>query len=185
MSAMQNLPTNFNLLSPVGFRFQLSRFPEVTYFCQSANIPGVSVGQVDVGTPMKTAYFHGDEVTYDELSIRFVVDENLKNWISIYDWIRALGTPTSRDAEQYAKRKKEDELTTEGILTVLTSNMNPQMHVKFHDLFPLSLSGISFDTGATDVEYISADVSFRYDLYEIENLLQNETSYEGAPVYSE
>ena len=185
MSAMQNLPTNFNLLSPVGFRFQLSRFPEVTYFCQSANIPGVSVGQVDVGTPMKTAYFHGDEVTYDELSIRFVVDENLKNWLSIYEWIRALGIPTSRDAEQYAKRKKEDELTTEGILTVLTSNMNPQMHVKFHDLFPLSLSGISFDTGATDVEYISADVSFRYDLYEIENLLQNETSYEGAPVYSE
>jgi hypothetical protein len=63
--------------------------------------------------------------------------------------------------------------------------MNPQMHVRFHDLFPLSLSGISFDSGATDVEYVSADVSFRYDLYEIENLLQNETSYDGAPVYSE
>ena len=76
MSAMQNLPTNFNLLSPVGFRFQLSRFPEVTYFCQSANIPGVSVGQVDVGTPMKTAYFHGDEVTYDELDAISIEDES-------------------------------------------------------------------------------------------------------------
>ena len=185
MSAMQNMPANISLLSPIGFKFALSKFPEVTYFCQAANIPGISVGSIEVGTPRKAVYMPGDEVIFEELSIRFVVDENLKNWLSIYDWIRALGTPTSRDAEQYAKRKKEDELTTEGILTVLTSNMNPQMHVKFHDLFPLSLSGISFDTGATDVEYISADVSFRYDLYEIENLLQNETSYEGAPVYSE
>ena len=185
MSAMQNLPTNFNLLSPVGFRFQLSRFPEVTYFCQSANIPGVSVGQVDVGTPMKTAYFHGDEVTYDELSIRFVVDENLKNWISIYNWIIGLGTPNQKGIEIHKQLQKDNELTTEGILTILTSNMNPQMHIKFHDCFPLSISGITFDTGMTDVEYITADVSFRYDLYEIENLLQNETSYEGAPVYSE
>ena len=34
----------------------------------------------------------------------------------------------------------------------------------------------------TDIEYFTADVSFRYDLYEIENLLNNETNYEGAPV---
>ena len=185
MSAMQNMPANINLLSPIGFKFALSKFPEVTYFCQAANIPGISVGAVEIATPMKATYFPGDEVNFEELSIRFVVDENLKNWLSIYDWIRALGTPTDRDVEQYAKRKNEDELTTEGTLTILTSNMNPQMHVRFHDLFPLSLSGISFDTGATDVEYISADVTFRYDLYEIENLLKNETSYEGAPVYSE
>ena len=184
MSAMQNLPSNTSLLSPVGFKFALSRFPEVTYFCQAANIPGISVSQVDIGTPMKTAYMHGDEVTFDELAVRFVVDENLKNWLSIYEWIRALGTPTKKDAEDYKIRKNKDELTTEGVLTILTSNMNPQMNVRFHDLFPLTLSGISFDTGATDIEYISADLSFRYDLYEIENLLKNEKSYEGAPVYS-
>ena len=185
MSAMQNMPANISLLSPIGFKFSLSKFPEVTYFCQAANIPGISVSQVDVGTPMKTVYMHGDEVTFEELSVRFVVDENLKNWLSIYEWIRALGTPTKEDAEKYRIRKNNDELTTEGVLTILTSNMNPQMNIRFHDLFPLSISGVSFDSGATDVEYVSADVSFRYDLYEIENLLQNETSYEGAPVYSE
>ena len=184
MSAMQNMPANISLLSPIGFKFALSKFPEVTYFCQAANIPGISVGSVEIGTPMKATYMPGDEVIFEELSIRFVVDENLKNWLSIYDWIRALGTPTSRDVEQYAKRKKESELTTEGILTVLTSNMNPQMHVKFHDLFPLSLSGISFDSSAADVDYVIADVSFQYDIYKITNFLQNETSYEGAPVYS-
>ena len=136
MSAMQNLPANISLLSPVGFKFALSRFPEVTYFCQAANIPGISVSQVDIGTPMKTAYMHGDEVTFDELAVRFVVDENLKNWLSIYEWIRALGTPTKKDAEDYKIRKNKDELTTEGVLTILTSNMNPQICLKVTIQFP-------------------------------------------------
>ena len=184
MSALQNLPSNISYLSPIGFRFVLSNFPEVNYFCQAANLPGLSLGGVEFPTPLKNIQYSGDEISFEELSIRFVVDENLKNWLSIYEWIRALGTPTKEDAEKYRIRKNNDELTTEGVLTILTSNMNPQMNIRFHDLFPLSISGVSFDSGATDVEYISADVSFRYDLYEIENLLQNETSYEGAPIYS-
>ena len=184
MSAMQGLPDNISLLSPIGFKFALSNFPEVTYFCQSANIPGVSIGYTEQGTPLKAVYFPGDEVTYEELTIRFVVDENLKNWQSIYDWIVTLGAPTKDRAEQLSKMKEKGEETIQGVLTVLTSNMNPQMNVHFHDIFPLSISGILFDSGLTDVDYITADVTFRYDLYEIENLLKNEKSYEGAPVYS-
>ena len=185
MSALQNLPSNISYLSPIGFRFILSNFPEVTYFCQAANIPGVSLAGIDFPTPMKNIQFSGDEVSFEELSIRFVVDENLKNWLSIYDWIIGMGIPDKKSAEKYKKLKDENKLVADATLAILTSNMNVQMEVRFQNMFPLSLSGISFDTGATDVEYISADVSFRYDLYEIENLLQNETSYEGAPVYSE
>jgi len=73
----------------------------------------------------------------------------------------------------------------DGVLTILTSNMNAQMEIKFRDMFPLSLSSIEFNTTATDVDYVTSTVSFRYDYYEITNLLQNEDSYEGAPVYNE
>ena len=73
-------------------------------------------------------------------------------------------------------------MRTTATLTVLTNNMNPQMRFTFQETFPLSLSSISFDSSTTDIEYFTADVSFRYDLYEIENLLNNETNYEGAPV---
>ena len=43
-------------------------------------------------------------------------------------------------------------------------------------------SSIAFDSGGTDVEYVTADVSFRYDVYTVENLLNNDTEYEGKPV---
>ena len=94
MSALQNLPSNINYLSPVGFRFTLANFPDVNYFCQAANIPGLSIGGIDVGTPLRNIQIAGDEVSFEELTIQFVVDENMKNWISIYDWIISIGTPT-------------------------------------------------------------------------------------------
>ena len=184
MSALQNLPSNISYLSPIGFRFILSNFPEVTYFCQAANIPGVSISGVEFPTPLKNIQFSGDEVAFEELTIRFVVDENLKNWLSIYDWIIGMGIPDKESAEKYKKLKDENKLVADGTLAVLTSNMNVQMEVQFQNMFPLSLSGISFDSSAADVDYVVSDVTFQYDIYKITNFLQNESSYEGAPVYT-
>ena len=170
MSALQNLPTNINYLSPVGFRFTLANFPDVNYFCQAANIPGLSIGGIDVGTPLRNIQIAGDEVAFEELTIQFVVDENMKNWISIYDWIISIGTPTQESIRKYVKLDAQDEKTQDATLTVLTSNMNPQMHFRFQDC------------KASDVDYVTATVSFRYDVYTIDNLLNNERSYGGAPV---
>ena len=101
MSVLQDQPTNINFLSPIGFKFQLNNFPEVNYFCQSATLPGISIGSISVPTPLKTIDLPGDEVAFEELSIRFIVDENMKNWLSIYDWIIGLGFPTKEGQEKY------------------------------------------------------------------------------------
>jgi len=183
MSALQNQPTNTSFLSPIGFKFQLNNFPEVNYFCQSATLPGISIGSISVPTPLKTIDLPGDEVAFEELSIRFVVDENMKNWLSIYDWIVGLGFPTKEGQEKYTKLATNSELTTDATLTVLTGNMNAQINFVFKECFPLSLSSIAFDSAGTDVEYVMADVTFRYDVYTVQNLLNNETTYEGTRVY--
>ena len=183
MSALQNQPTNTSFLSPIGFKFQLNNFPEVNYFCQSANLPGISISSISVPTPLKAIDIAGDEVSFEELSIKFIVDENMKNWLSIYDWIIGLGFPTKEGQEKYKKLTETSTLTTDAVLTVLTSNMNPQINFYFKECFPLSLSSIAFDSGGTDIDYVTADVSFRYDVYTVQNLLENETSYEGARVY--
>ena len=183
MSALQGQPINTSFLSPIGFRFQLNNFPDVNYFCQAATLPGISIGTIPVPTPLKQIELSGDEVSFEELSIRFVVDENMKNWLAIYDWIIGLGFPTPEGQAKYKKLATLTELTTDATLTVLTSNMNPQINFKFNECFPLSLSSIAFDSGGTDIEYVTADVSFRYDVYTVENLLNNETSFEGARAY--
>ena len=183
MSALQNQPDNISFLSPIGFKFQLNNFPDVNYFCQSATLPGISINTISVPTPLKTIELSGDEVQFEELSIKFIVDENMKNWLSIYDWIVGIGFPTLEGQEKYKKLKADSELTTDATLTVLTGNMNPQINFRFNECFPLSLSSVAFDSGGTDIEYVTADVSFRYDVYTVQNLLNNETTYEGTRVY--
>ena len=182
MASLQDQPINTNFLSPIGFKFQLNNFPTVNYFCQSATLPGISISAIDVPTPLKTVAMVGDEVNFEELSIKFIVDENMKNWLSIYDWIIGLGFPTKEGQEKYKKLSEDSELTTDATLTVLTSNMNPQINFVFRECFPLSLTSIAFDSGGTDIDYVTADVTFRYDVYTVENLLNNDPSYEGKPV---
>ena len=173
MSALQGQPINTSFLSPIGFKFQLNNFPAVNYFCQSATLPGISISSISVPTPLKAIDIAGDEVAFEELSIKFIVDENMKNWLSIYDWIIGLGFPTAEGQEKYTKLAATSELTTDATLTVLTSNMNPQINFRFRECFPLNLSSIAFDSGGTDIDYVTADVSFRYDVYTVENLLNN------------
>ena len=67
-------------------------------------------------------------------------------------------------------------------MSILTSNMNPQLNVKFQQVFPISLSAIEFDSTLADIEYVTADVTFKYDIYEIQNLLNNETTFSGLPI---
>ena len=107
----------------------------------------------------------------------------MKNWLSIYDWIIGLGFPTEEGQAKYKKLSTNSELTTDATLTVLTGNMNPQINFVFQNCFPLNLSSIAFDSGGTDIDYVTADVSFRYDVYTVQNLLENETSYEGSRAY--
>ena len=183
MSVLQNQPTNTSFLSPIGFKFQLNNFPEVNYFVQSASLPGISISSISVPTPLKAIDLAGDEINFEELTIKFIVDENMKNWLSIYDWIIGLGFPTEEGQAKYKKLSTNSELTTDATLTVLTGNMNPQINFVFQNCFPLNLSSIAFDSGGTDIDYVTADVSFRYDVYTVQNLLENETSYEGSRAY--
>ena len=86
-------PSNQNFLSPVGFKFIIGRTPNVDYFCQSASIPEVSIGARDIQTPVKDYTIPGDKMTYGDLQLKFLVNEDLDNYYEIYKWLKGLSNP--------------------------------------------------------------------------------------------
>ena len=66
------------------------------------------------------------------------------------------------------------EAFSDGTLQVLSSNFQPIIQVKFIDLFPISLSSLTFDVSDTDVQYFTAEASFRYTIFEINDMLGKE-----------
>ena len=82
---------NRNFLSPVGFKFTLSKEPKVTFFSNSARIPEISLGTAVQPAYLKDIDIPGDKLSYGDFSLRFLVDENLENYMSVHNWITGLG----------------------------------------------------------------------------------------------
>ena len=172
---------NRNFLSPVGFKFALKRSPAVAFFCNTANIPDISLGEATQPTYLRDIPTPGDKVQFGDLSLRFLVDEDLMNFMEIQNWIRGLGFPES--VQEFRDLKKEnilgpngltnDDIYSDGTLQILSSNLVPQFQVVFEDLWPYSLSTLSFDATDTDIEYFTADVSFKYTIYNLTDLENN------------
>jgi hypothetical protein len=164
--------SNRNFLSPIGFKFSLVKEPKVAFFCNAASIP-----EITLGTSVQTSYLKdidvpGDKIAYGDLNIRFLVDEDLQNYMAIHNWITGLGFPESTQEYKDAITndrglRDEDYVFSDGSLRILNSNYNDIAVVKFKDLFPVSLTSLTFDTSLTDVEYLTADVVFRYTIYDI------------------
>ncbi len=163
MTALSRQPTNPAFLSPLGFKFQIKKLPTVEYFVQTVNIPSVSLGTADVDTPFTRIPFPGTRLTFGNLEVTFRVDEDMKNYMEIFNWMQAIGFPDN--FEQYQAVANQPKYSGEGILSdisliILSSAMNPTQEVLFQDCFPVDLSQIIFDSTSADVEYISATATF-------------------------
>lgn len=168
-------PSNQNFLSPVGFKFIIGRTPNVDYFCQSASIPEVSIGTRDIQTPVKDYTIPGDKMTYGDLQLKFLVNEDLDNYYEIYKWLKGLSNPKHQNqfleyidtVDEKGRPSEFDKTMSDARLLILNSNYNANSIVNFYNIFPTSLTTLEFDASATDINYFTADVNFKYTLYEI------------------
>jgi hypothetical protein len=170
--AFDNQITNRNFLSPTGFKFTLARVPKVDFFSQSAQIPGINLGVAIQPTYLKDLPIPGDKLTFDDFSLKFTVDENLENYLEIQRWMRGLGYPENiAEYDQWRlsdpNNPGQDPNLSDGSLTIFNSNFVPSTVVTFQGMFPTSLSTLEFDATSTDVQYITAQVSFKYAIYKI------------------
>ena len=157
MASLREQPKNINPLADVQFKFDISSLPNTSFFIQTVNLPGITLEAAVIATPQLQNFSrHTGIVTYETLNVGFLIDEYLKNWQEIHEWIVG----------------EEDKYTT-AVLTILSSSMNPTMEIHFKDIFPTSLSEISFDSTTTDPVYQIGTVSFNYTEYTIKNLLNN------------
>ena len=172
---------NRNFLSPTGFKFTLRRAPKVSFFCNQANIPELTLGLASLPTYLKDIDVPGDKIIFGDLNLKFLIDEDLGNYMEIQNWIRGLGYPEkigqyselARQGIPQQNNTKLQDVYSDGTLQILNSNYISNFQIFFKDLFPYSLSTISFDATDTDIEYFTADVSFKYTVYTIEDIKGN------------
>jgi len=183
-------PSKRDYASPVQFRFKITKLPLVEFFIQSANIPGISLGSAQQNTPLYDIPIPGDKITYSSLDLSFIVDENLNNYKEIHDWLLALGFPNNHTQFANLQTEGSDRVPgstagpivpgvatpaplaetgtySDATLTVLNSKNIAKTEIRFENVYPTSLSSLSYDVRQTDIDYIQANVSFQYMNYNI------------------
>jgi len=170
--AFANQIQNRNFLSPVGFKFTLAKEPKVSFFSNSASIPEIVLGTAIQPSYLKDVDVPGDKLQYGDFSLRFLVDEELENYMKIHNWMKGLGYPeTTKEYKDLTTNvdglRDSKEAFSDGSLHILNSNYRDTAIVKFNDLFPIGLTSLEFEATDTDVNYFTAEVVFKYTVYNI------------------
>lgn len=148
------------------------RLPTVSFFCQSANIPGVSLGSISYSTPVLDVPLAGTKLEYNEFDMQFYIDEELQSWNELYLWMQAIASPMGTE-----ERKRLNDLAnegkptysyySEGTLIALSALNNPLIRINFHRIFPVSLTDVTFDTTQDAQTILTATARFRYEYFDI------------------
>ena len=191
-SPISRQPTVLDYSSPTQFKFNIHQLPKVEFFTTAANIPEINLGELVIPTPFKSIPILGDQLTFGNLIVSFIVDEELQNYQQIHNWMVGIGFPKSKqqfvdfrrsgsnlpgagdggntDIGKVGRPTADRHFFSDATLTILSNKNNPLVEVRYSDIFPVSLSSLSYNQDATDVTYQTAEISFRYKLYEIVTL---------------
>jgi hypothetical protein len=200
-NAYDRQPTKTDYADPTKFKFSILKLPKVEYFCTAVNIPGIAVATKVQQSPLADIPLPGEKVNFSDLEMTFMVDENLENYKEIHGWLMGIGFPKDYNQSREALGAGADRfptstganLTSDGgktpygptsigalfsdaTLTILSSKNNAVQEVRFSDMFPTSLTGLSYNQQATDVQYLTASVVFSYKIYEFANVNSSATT---------
>ena len=165
MTVLNRNPQNTNLLQPTKFLLSFDRISTVQYFCQSVNLPSITLGEVNRATPFLDMYSAGTKLSYAPLDIEFTIDEELESWKNLYKWFLTIADPDGFEKRTYVKELQRTEYLSDATLTVLSALNNPVLRINFRNCFPLSLSEIRFDTKLSSDTIVTCSASFRYESY--------------------
>ena len=173
-----------NYLRPNAFRFTVKELPGVAYTCQSANLPALTLGFAVQPSPFLDIPVVGDKNSFGDFTIRFLISEDMNNYLQLYEWLVALGFPN--DYNQYrnftgerlnrfpfvkdARGMPISVAYSDATLTILDSNNVPKTNINFKDVFPVSVEALDFDITSSSVEFFVGIASFKYKTFDIEVL---------------
>ena len=189
MVTLSRQPTKLDYASPTQFKFSINQLPKVEFFTVSANIPDLTLADVVIPTPFKPIPVLGQNLTYGNLNITFIVDEFLENYRELHEWLTGIGFPKDRkqfsefrsntanrgtasptpvaDVGKVGKSIPDASMFSDATLTILSNKNNPIEEVRFANMYPVSLGALEFTQQAGDVEYLTVQADFTYQIYEI------------------
>ena len=183
-------PSNLDYADPTKFKFQIIKLPTVEFNTTAVTIPGITLTELIQPTRLQQITVAGNDLSFEDLLVTFLVDEELANYRKVHDWMAGLAQMDGDTAFQDILSAGQDRMPlsqsrgvqtesgktmpatpdsaiySDAKLIILTSRNIPKVEISFRDCYPKSLSALTYNQALTDTEYLTAEVSFGYKYHE-------------------
>ena len=160
---------NINYLQPTAFNLSIDRknFANLQFFCQTVLHPSLNVNSVEMPYKHISAVpFAGDKLTFTELTVIIIVDENLNAYTEMYNWMQRLVQTNERRPTE--RRDNQPPTYCDMTLNILSSHNNTTRKIKYYDCIPTSLGDMTLESTTGDVQFITFPATFRFSHFELE-----------------
>lgn len=162
---LQKQPPDTGNLLKSHYQFRCQKIPNVVYFCQNAVTPSQTLPVVSQFTNFNPIQRSGGVINQSNLTIKFLISEDLSNYKEILNWMREC-----TDYIDFDEYTPPDEHMSRGVLFILDRNNQPRHKFVVDGIFPVSLTSLEFSTEDTKSEYHYATAEFALTSYQIENV---------------
>lgn len=159
-----------NNLNRNKFKLLFREIKNTEFLCNQANVPGLSASSLEIPNQFNKIYVQGKKLNYDQLTINFIVDENMNSYKEIYAWMLGIYSPMQfaqfvqfQNDLNLPKFIKGNRIGFDASLITLTNANNINLELNFVHLFPVNLSSIDF--GLDQTSEVTATATFQYDYY--------------------
>ena len=141
----------------------LEKYPDIELSVTEHNLPGIQ-GTTALGTRPLNAQvpFSSDSLVFNPLTVTFLVDEMLDNWVSMFNLMKS-ASPFA-DTETY----DPDAINTDAKILFYDSEDRVIMTATFYYCVLTQLSDVDYTENETEPQPQTASAVFMYDYYDIE-----------------
>ena len=164
------LTSNFNYLQPTGFKLVIDRknYPNLEFFCQDFTHAGVIMNTADLGYKKISAIpFIGDKLTYNEMLANIILDEDMKSYIEMHNWMRRNLDTDNVTALDRFKNAAAVPTVSDITLSILNSSNNTVAQIIYRDSIPTALTDIQFQATTGAESFLTFGASFRFTYFDI------------------
>ena len=157
---------NLNLLQPNGFRLIVDRknFKNLEFFAQTISHPSIDAPTVEVAYSRAAIAVPADRLTFGELTVMVLLDENMNSYVEMHNWISRIVEENHR--KPLDRTQDLPPIQCDITVSILSSHNNTIRKIKYIDCIPTSLGTVDLETtnGETVLTY---PVSFKFSYFEI------------------
>lgn len=135
---------------------------EISFFLTNFSLPGMSIGSIAIANPFKVHNEPGNTLTYEDLEVECIINENFDNWKASVDWLK-----TGSDGYSYRESDTKRMTRKDGSIVLLTNNGNRFGDIRIFNMFPTNIGAVSFDMQDAEATPLTFSITFSYESYSV------------------